>query len=549
MAREPAGSRHFGSPDCHRVGAGLEPHPSDVTDASLMEVVEQRDEATAPGAIQYSRRVGSYFKEISGSPSVIAALVVPAIFLAYVARYTVNVFVVDEWLRVPLLHDSLHGHLTLGGLWAQYNETRIFLGNVIFVVFGFVDHFDVRALAFFNAAVFIVTFWLFLIVFRTYLGRRPGPLSILVIGVVWFSLADSENPLFGFQVPWYLVVFFFVAMTYLLLVPNSHRVLAFFLGILAAIAASTAIIQGFVLWPVGLICLLWIRPWVRRTYFECGVWIAAAALTAGLYSIGFNFQDQSCGPNGCTANFAFQHPAATVRFLLILVGNAFLPNPTQPGHILVSAQIGDRALFGALILFAAALVVVLSLLERRTKMRLPLPILLITFGVLYDFTVAMGRAYFEPGALINRYVMPNLLLLLGIVVYTLAHIPSWRTVTGRGALRHVMQWAALVTVGVILIVQAVVATQVGIESGRATERAASYDAQVIANVDRIPRSLQGCELNLVVYLGRYDASKALALGLPLLAKARADKLSVFQPGEYRALRRKGLPPLMCAPQR
>jgi hypothetical protein len=529
-----------------------------------MEFVEQLNKTKAVGADlnapEASAHVSTKYRAV---PSVVAALIVPALFLAYIARYAVNVPVADEWLRIPLLDQSLHGHLTFGGLWAQYNETRIFLGNVIFVVFGFLDRFDVRALAFFNAAVFIVTYWLFLMVFRTYLGRRPGPLSVLVIGVVWFSLADSENPLFGFQVPWYLVVFFFVAMTYLLLVPNNHRNLVFFLGILAAIAASNAIIQGFVLWPVGLICLLWIRPWVRRTYFECGVWIAAAAVTAGVYSIGFNFHNQSCGPGGCTANFAFQHPAATFRFVLILVGNSFVPNRTQAGQIVFSTHFGDRELFGGLILFAAALVVALSLLERRTKRRLPLPVLLITFGVLYDVTVAMGRAYFEPGALVNRYVMPNLLILLGIVVYALAHIPSWtpinwrtiktpinwRTIKRRGALRYVTQWAAVVTVGILLIIQSVIATRVGIETGRATEQAASYNAQVIANFDRIPRSLQGCELNLVVYLGGYDAPTALKMGLPLLAKARADELSVFQPAGYRALRRKGLPPLMCASQK
>ena len=147
--------------------------------------------------------------------------------------------------------------------------------------------------------------------------------------------------------------------------------------------------------------------------------------------------------------------------------------------------------------------------------------------------------------------MPNLLILLGIVVYALAHIPRRRAITiaGKGALRYVVQWAALVTVGIVLIIQSVVATHVGIEAGHATEQGASYDAQVIANFDRIPRSLQGCELRLIVYLGRYDEPTALKLGLPLLAKARSDKLSVFQPREYRALRRKGLPPLMCAPHK
>jgi hypothetical protein len=479
-------------------------------------------------------------------PSIVAALLVPAIFLAYVARYAVNVPVADEWLRIPLIHDSLHGHLTLSALWAQYRETRILLGNVTFVLFGAIDNFDVRALALFNAAVFIVTYWLFLMVFRTYLGRRPGAVSVVMIGVVWFSFADSENPLFGFQAPWYLVVFFFVAMTYLFLVPNNHRNVAFSVGIVAAIAASASIVQGFVLWPVGLICLLWIRPWVKRTYVECGVWIAAAGLTAGLYSIGFSSHTQSCGLEGCTANFALQHPAATVRFFLILVGNAFLPSLTQAGHVVLSPQFGNRELFGALILLAAALVIVLSLLdERRTKSRIPLPILLITFGVLFDVTIAIGRAHFAPGALTNRYVMPNLLILLGIVVYALAHVPRWKLITEKGTFRYVIQSAALVSVVAILIVQSVVATQVGIEAGHDTEQAASYNARVIANFDRIPRSLQGCELNLVVYLGGYDASRALALGLPLLADARADKLSVFQPGEYRALRGKGLPPLMC----
>ncbi len=266
--------------------------------------------------------------------------------------------VVDEWLRVPLLHDSLHGHLSLGELWAQYNETRIFLGNLVFVVFGFVDHFDVRALAFFNAAVFIVTYWLFLMVFRTYLGRRPGPLSVLVIGVVWFSLADYENPLFGFQVPWYLVVFFFVAMTYLLLVPNNRRNLAIFLGILAAIAGSTAIIQGFVLWPVGLICLLWIRPWVKRTYFECGIWIAAAVLTAARVFDRIQLPQPVLRARGVHGELRVSAPCSHLSILADSRRKRLPPQPhSMRDRFCSQPTIGDRELFGALILLAAALVV------------------------------------------------------------------------------------------------------------------------------------------------------------------------------------------------
>ena len=73
---------------------------------------------------------------------------------------------------------------------------------------------------------------------------------------------------------WYFVIFFFVAMVYFLAVPRRHRNLFFSLAILAGFAASLSEIQGFIVWPVGVISLLWASPWVRRTYYELGVWIA-----------------------------------------------------------------------------------------------------------------------------------------------------------------------------------------------------------------------------------------------------------------------------------
>jgi len=61
--------------------------------------------------------------------AVSAALAVPVIYLLYVATYAVDVPQLDEWGRIPLLNASLHGHLTLGALWAQYNESRMFVSK------------------------------------------------------------------------------------------------------------------------------------------------------------------------------------------------------------------------------------------------------------------------------------------------------------------------------------------------------------------------------------------------------------------------------------
>ena len=259
------------------------------------------------------------------------------------------------------------------------------------------------------------------------------------------------------------LVFFFVAMIYLLLVPKNQRNLAFFAGILAAVAASTAIFQGFVLWPVGLICLLWSRPWLKRTYVECGHMDCCRGSDRWRLFDRIQLPQPVLRATGMHSEVRVRAPSnhPSIHVDSCQIGSS--PIPQNRARSYCQPTSATESCSAHSFLLAAALVVGLSLLERRTKRRLPLPILLITFGVLYDLTVAVGRATVEPGALINRYVMPNLLVLLGIVVYALAHIPSWRATTGKGTLRYVVPRAALATLAILLIIQSVIATRVGIE--------------------------------------------------------------------------------------
>ena len=92
----------------------------------------------------------------------------------------------------------------------------------------------------------------------------------------------------------------------------------------------------------------------------------------------------------------------------------------------------------------------------------------------FDVIIAIRHAFWAPGALTNRYVMPNLLILLGIVVYTLAHVPTWKIVAEKGRASLCDAICTLGSVAAVLIIQSVVATQVGIEAGHATEQAGSY---------------------------------------------------------------------------
>ena len=160
-----------------------------------------------------------------------------------------------------------------------------------------VDHYNIRHVLLFSAMLMVSSYGLLLLLLRRYLGGRLTSLSVFAVGIVWLSLADVHNSLWSFQVAWYLATFFFVVTIYVLLGPHRYRTIFFSLGIVAAVAASYSIVQGFAVWPAGLICILWNRPWVRRTYVEGAAWLAAAAdhrgrLFARLQHVGFPVRRQ-----------------------------------------------------------------------------------------------------------------------------------------------------------------------------------------------------------------------------------------------------------------
>ena len=153
------------------------------------------------------------------------------LYLLFVYHYSLNVPIADDWNVIGLAAAGVHHQLTFSLLWAEYGDTRLLVGFSLFVVFGIVDHLNEKSVILFSAGMFIVTFALLLVQFRSYLGRQLTFWSALSIGIVWFSLAEVQNSLWSFQFPWYFVVFAFVLMTYLLLVPSRFRGLCLGLGI------------------------------------------------------------------------------------------------------------------------------------------------------------------------------------------------------------------------------------------------------------------------------------------------------------------------------
>jgi hypothetical protein len=490
------------------------------------------DRAAAPRSVSW----------VTGHNTVLtiaAASVAPILYLVFVDRYATNSFYGDDWSVAPLIHSALSGHLTLGELWAQYNESRLFWQRIIDVIFGSIDRFDLRSVIFFSAAVFIASYALLLALFREYVGNRLTPIPVLVIGVTWFSLADVENALWAAQVGWYLTVFFLLVMLFALKVPHNRRTLWFAVAVIAALAASLSTIQGFFCWPLGAICIIWPGPWVRRVAQETAIWVGATIVSLALYFPGYDVNNNGCfRAAACSPRVAIHHPLTALKFFFALLGN-IIPGGISFGgddhavHSLARFEVVGIALFAT-----AIFIFVQSWRFRASKERFPLPLLLIGFSLLWDVTVTLGRS--AGGATVavttDRYVMANLILLTGIVMYAWARIPPRRLPATDGAWKIRTAWLALLALALFLVVQVTGATGFGLTNARTVSMSLTEEARLIVNEDRVPSQNRYCETYVEFgYQAAWSASK--------MRIAAAEQLGEFRPTSYRYFRELGPPPL------
>jgi hypothetical protein len=465
------------------------------------------------------------------------ACVAPLVYLVYIDHYAVNSFRTDDWSVVPIVHAALHGHLSLSQLWAQKFESRLFIGNVVDVLFGFVDRLDLRSVLFFSAALLIASYAGLLAVLSKYLGRHLTPVYVLIIGVTWFSLADVENALWAFQVSWYLTLFFFVMMLVAFFVPRAHRNPWFAVAAVLACTASLTTIQGFLCWPLGAICILWSRPWTRRVRTEIVVWLGAMVVTIAVYLPGY----QSGAGNTClvrtqcTAASMVHHPGTALEFFLTLIGNVipgYFSNTANSFGIFVRFEV-----VGVLLLAVALFIIVQSFRHRASSERIPLPLLLLVFSLLFDLTILAGRSGTGPAGVVanNRYVMPNLILVTGIVVYAIARVPTTRAAAVEGLRRTRVRYLAFFVLAIFLVAQAVVATGYGLTNGRAFNVSDVNTARLMVSIN--PGLLSNKSLNCrftVIYFLKWSGPTAARL-----ADANEDQLGEFRPPTYRSLRELG----------
>lgn len=337
-----------------------------------------------------------------------AALMAPAAAVGYlVLRYGVNVPFSDQWDFVYHVARGLKGELPLRDLFNQHNEHRMVFPMLVMLGLARLTHWNIVAEMLTSLGLASATFILLIRLARPVLDRAgtlAGLWAALTISLLVFSLTQSENWLWGWQIQWFLAVLATVGAVALatgsLERDNPWPLVAAAAG--ACIVCQLSIASGVAAWGAAGLVFAFHRQ--RRRILP--VWIVAALVVLGLYLIGY-----AKPPHHPSPLDALRTPAA----LLTYVGNY------------LSGPLARRAAWGLGIAGAFIVLAAVAVFRYSHEPRLVAPwIGLGAFAGANALVTGLGRVGFGPEqALESRYVTIALLMSVALVPLWILALIDW----------------------------------------------------------------------------------------------------------------------------
>jgi hypothetical protein len=188
---------------------------------------------------------------------VIAIVTIPALIqLAFILRFGVNVVYCDQWNFVPVIDKWHTGSLTVSDLISQDAEHRYFFPRIVMLILALFTHY--------NTVAEMIVSWIILTLTTLFiLGmyvRSSGisihsALGFLPVTLLLFNFRQHENILWGWQISYYLAIFFFILSLFLL--QRSDDVgPSFCIALVCGFLSSFSALFGLFTWIVCFIFLL-----------------------------------------------------------------------------------------------------------------------------------------------------------------------------------------------------------------------------------------------------------------------------------------------------
>jgi hypothetical protein len=358
----------------------------------------------------------------------VVAIAPALIALGYVLVNGVSVPYWDEWdeaVRQLLLFKR--GALPISSLFSQHNEHRIPITRLVMLLLDSWSGFDLR--------VEMLVSWvalagIFALVSRELVRNSADRLraiaAIAPVGWVIFSLRQSENLLWGFQIGMTLSVLGVVGAIVLL---DARQMTTSRLASAAACAfvASFSFFSGLLVWPVGAIQLLCARQ--RRRRWHLFLWCVLALITFVVYFADYH----KPGHHPPLTGF-LRKPEAAIMYALVSVGQSMATD--------VNGAFG----FGALLLAGQLVALAHLLWGARQREISPIGTSLMLFALATTGSLVVGRSPMGiEQALSSRYATITGLGVVGLYLFCLECARARRP----GSVAAVGAVVALIGVGAV----------------------------------------------------------------------------------------------------
>ena len=330
-------------------------------------------------------------------------LIPVVLLIGFVANFSVNVPIDDEWRLANLFEKIATGNVNFNDFWALHSNHRILFPKIIIAVLAFASQWNINYQLCLSIGLAVLTF-IALYSLSSMQVKNAGDnlwhLANILTCILLCSLVQYENWLWGFQLAWFLVNLCFVAAVYALL--SNHKLLPYIKISIAAVfcfIASFSLAQGLLSWLAAIPAVVALEGNVVEKRKRLILWILLFFATCAIYSIDYH-------PSRKTSIISLLNkPLVVIDYFLSLLGS---PIVRLSG---ISALVG-LLIFGIFLFLAVHFVIKIS--EHREA----LPWLSIgLFSVLSALFITAGRAEFGAIQAIesSRYTSNSILLLIALV--------------------------------------------------------------------------------------------------------------------------------------
>ncbi|MEG4248436.1 hypothetical protein [Microcoleus sp. Pol10D4] len=325
------------------------------------------------------------------------------LLIGFVANFSVNVPVDDEWRLASLFEKIAAGNVTFNDFWALHSNHRILFPKIIIAVLAFASRWNINyqlCLSIGLAAITFIAMYKLSSMQVKNVGDDLWHLANILTCILLFSLVQHENWLWGFQLAWFFVNLCFVAAVYTLV--SNHKLLPnirIFIAAVFCFVASFSLAQGLLSWLAAMPAVVALEGNAAQKRKRAIAWMLLFVATCAVYSIDYHPSRKA------SLIFLLNKPLVVIDYFLSLLGSPIVRSP------------GISALVGLLI-FATFLFVGFHFGRKITEHHEALPWLSIgLFSVLSALFITAGRAEF--GAIqaleSSRYTTNSILLLIALV--------------------------------------------------------------------------------------------------------------------------------------